>query len=831
MKNLTKLIIVAALGCMTLSSIAQEKQNWGDFKLWIDPGHSARENQGLYGYSEAQKVLRVGLATREFLYKYTTATDANIQMTRDDDNDNVSLEERSDMANAWGADFFYSIHSDAGTGANTTVTLFGGWKRNGEYVEKTPNGGKRYGDILCPNLTSVMYNTGTRGNYYDRVFYNGDVYNHDNQYPYLSVNRRTNMASLLSEGGFHTHPVQQGLNINESYKRLEAFGTFRSIMEYRGLNRPDMVLLAGVVTNSENSEALDNVTVTVDGRTIVTDSYESIFKNYVRNDGMVHNGFFLFEDLVPGQEYEVTYSCPGFSPATQTVTMKSDPQGLSGDNVTWANIALTSNSPAVVSSNSVANPDAVNTRHDIVLTFSRKMDKESVEQAFSINHSGRVIFTWDNDYTLRIGIGKLLEDMDYTIKIDGSIAKNSETGQFFDGDADGIEGGDYIFTFMTIPADLEAPHVTSTTPKENETQLYTQRPVIRIEFNEELDWNEDQAVDAVVVEDADGVKYEGRLVHSVLREASVLQLYLNEDLPRDKCFKVSVKGGFADFAGNLSEPKVFKFLSEYRTVASSTRLIDQYNASEWFSPGGSGSSKGFTAMEDQTMERSTFVHCSTEPSSAKIHFMFDPDTNDSYWGLRVYCRKTDTGSYLSAAESNGAVIQAFVHGDGSNMYVGHGIRAQVDGVKRYTKQQIHRGWEMVAWDVNNDSCEIVSGTVQLVTSPWKYDSFWIWRGYVADFEDEDPDFPSAAWEGDIYFDDLRYVHYNNEVQTASLDDINIGGGSSLDVTGDGIVDISDVNELIDVILGLSSNQKADVDGNGIADITDLNLVVNEILGI
>ena len=100
MKHLSKYFIIAAFSCMALGMNAEEKQDWGDFKLWIDPGHSKKENQGMYGYTEAQKVLRVGLATREYLKEFTTATNANIQMTRDDDQDYVSLEERSDMANA-----------------------------------------------------------------------------------------------------------------------------------------------------------------------------------------------------------------------------------------------------------------------------------------------------------------------------------------------------------------------------------------------------------------------------------------------------------------------------------------------------------------------------------------------------------------------------------------------------------------------------------------------------------------------------------------------------------------------------------------------------------
>ncbi len=778
MKDYKKNIMIAALASMAFGGGAQAqeitKQDWGTFKLWIDPGHSGRENSGLYSYTEAEKTLRVGLATRAFLFKYTTADETTIKMTREDDQTNVDLDERSDMANAWGADFFYSIHSDAGSPSkNSTVFLFGGWKLNGNYIEKTPNGGKKMGDIMCPNLTGVMYNTETRGNYYDRVFYNGDIDTHENQYPYLSVNRRTNMASILSEGGYHTLPMQQALNMNDSYKRLEGFATARSIMEYRGITRPDKVLLAGVVTNSENGQPIDNVSVTVNGKTIVTDSYESLFNKYVKNPNLVHNGFFLFEDdLTPGQEVTVTYKANGFPEETKTVTLKSDPQGLSGDNVTWANIALTSNSPAQVSGVSVTNPDAVSTLEDIVLTFSRNMDRASVEQAFSINNNGQVTLSWDNDYTLRINPKQLLDDMDYTITIDGSVAKNSQTNQFLDGDKDGAEGGNYVFSFTTKPADVEAPYVASTTPEANSTMKYTMRPVIRIEFNEQLMWNEDDVQgDEIVVTDKNGVVQTGRLTHAVVSGASVLHFYLDKDLELDQCYKVAVKGGFKDLSGNVSKGYVFKFLSEYRSVKSSGVIDATENVNDWFSPGGSGSSKGFTQMEDQTMVASTFVSNPSQTSSFKIHYEFDPETSAAYWGLRCY--KKNGAKYYS--DGKGAIIQAYVYGDGSHNWVGHGVRDRSDGasVKRYTKHQMNRGWEMVTFDVSNDQNEIVSGEKTLVEGLWMYDAFWIWRGQVADFADEDPDEPSQAWTGDIYFDELKYVHYNNEEQHASLEDIVI----------------------------------------------------------
>lgn len=836
MKSLSKYMMAVAFVCMAISANAQLKQDWGDFKLWIDPGHSGHENTGMYNYTEAQKVLRVGLATREFLYRFTTADSTTIQMTRDDDQDNVSLDERSDMANAWGADFFYSIHSDAGSGQNSTLFLFGGWKLNGEYIEKTPHGGKAYGDILCPNLTSVMYNTTTRGNYYDRVYYQGDVDTHENQYPYLSVNRRTNMASLLSEGGFHTHPVQQALNINEEYKHLEAFGTFRSILEYRGIERPDLVMLAGVVTNSENGQGIDGVTVTVNGETYITDTFESTFHNYVNNPGIVHNGFFLFEDLTPGETYEITYSCPGYTTASQTVTMQSDPQGLSGNNVTWGNIQLTNIAPPVVSGNTISNPGNVNTRYDMVITFSRNMDRASVEQAFIVSNNGQVTLSWDNDYTLRVKLNQLWDEMAYTFTIKGDIAKNSETGQFLDGDSDGIEGGDYVFSITTMPADTEAPYITSTTPEENTTERFTVRPVIRIEYNEELDWNEDLAEDAIVVEDKDGNKYEGALTHEVIREASVLHLFFNEDLPRDKCFKVTVKGGFADLAGNINpEGKVFKFLSEYRSVKDETAIIGEYNPSDWFSPGGSGSSYGFTSMDEQILERSSRVHRADIPSSYHVHFVWDPDTSEPWWGLRVHSNKTDA-SYLGNSCKD-AVIQAYVYGDGSNHYAGHLVRMRNDegSVKSRIVKQMHRGWENVTWDLLNEESNLVlTGTETFVTGIWRYDGFWVWRGRVEEFEDDDPDNPRAAWEGDMWYDEFKYCHYNNEEQTASLDDISIGDTAVTgDVTGDNIVDVEDVNAVINIILKVHSASYypgiSDLNNDGTIDVEDVNAIINIIL--
>ena len=303
MKNIKSIIgksilAIAAIAITSPCIMSIEKSTgWGDFKLFLDPGHSGRENRGLWGYSEAQKVLSIALTTKEYLLNYTDMPAENIKLCRKTEAESVSLEERSDMANAWGADFYYSIHSDASATVNTTVTLFGGWRNNGVEVEKTPNGGKAFGEFLNPNLTGVMRIT-TRGNWYDRCYYDRSPQTHANQYPYLSVNRRSNMASLLSEGGYHTIASQQQLNINKDYKRLEAFAAFQSILSYRNMTKPAQTFLAGIITNSENEVPIDGVTVEVDGLSYTTDTWESVFKDYTSNRDLIHNGFYLFEILV-----------------------------------------------------------------------------------------------------------------------------------------------------------------------------------------------------------------------------------------------------------------------------------------------------------------------------------------------------------------------------------------------------------------------------------------------------------------------------------------------------------------------------------------------------
>lgn len=90
------LFLVALVFVTTLTpanSSAQEVIGLSGWSLFLDPGHSRTENQGLYNYSEAEKVLRIGLALRDMLL--TTTDIDTVYLSRDNDQVSVSLSQRT----------------------------------------------------------------------------------------------------------------------------------------------------------------------------------------------------------------------------------------------------------------------------------------------------------------------------------------------------------------------------------------------------------------------------------------------------------------------------------------------------------------------------------------------------------------------------------------------------------------------------------------------------------------------------------------------------------------------------------------------------------------
>ena len=89
--------------------------------LFIDPGHSQDENMGINGYSEAKEVLQVSLYLMHILNEQTDID--TVYISRTNDNQSVSLYQRTNYANTVSASWYHSVHSDASSNTNTNRTL------------------------------------------------------------------------------------------------------------------------------------------------------------------------------------------------------------------------------------------------------------------------------------------------------------------------------------------------------------------------------------------------------------------------------------------------------------------------------------------------------------------------------------------------------------------------------------------------------------------------------------------------------------------------------------------------------------------------------------
>ncbi len=184
------------------------------------------------------------------------------------------------------------------------------------WTEKIPNGGKAMSDIMIGLLTNGMRTYTVKGSIGDCTFYQPT-----STCPYLSVNRNTLMPSELSEAGFHTNPIQNVLNMNAEWKRLEAYTFYWSILKHHSISRPYVGIVTGIITDLESGVKLNGATVEVEGKSYTTDSYASLFYKYTTDPELLKNGFYFIENVSAGTHQLIAYA-PGYDTLTVDVTPK-----------------------------------------------------------------------------------------------------------------------------------------------------------------------------------------------------------------------------------------------------------------------------------------------------------------------------------------------------------------------------------------------------------------------------------------------------------------------------------------------------------------------------
>lgn len=708
------------------------------WNIYLDPGHSKTENMGIYNYSEAEKVLRIGLALREMLLTETDIDTAYI--CRTNDQQLVDLSQRTDQANSLAAAWYHSIHSNAGSSTTNNVLLLWGedyWKN-----EKVPTGGKAMSDIMVELLSEGMripkHSSGSIG---DCSFYSPwhpSPCTPSRPGPWLHVNRATNMRSELSEGGHHTNPEQNQLNMNADWKRLEARTLFWSILDLHGIERPVTRILTGIVSDLESDLPINGAWITTEDRTYITDTYESLFYKYSTDSTELRNGFYYFEDLDSlADSAQIIVEADGYYSDTVSVLFVDD-------FFTFKDIKLISKVPPFITSTyPEQNDSSFSVLENIEINFSRPMNTASVESTLVIEPeiSGRIVWKNGNKQLLIIP-DSLRFSTEYQITID-SFATDLY-GHKFDGNKDGIAGDPYVFSFLT-GHDIYPPVLKKYYPSMNLRNV-ERRPIIRLEYDELL---QEQTVTSDVIKlerYSNKVNVNGTFKINTVNKKNIVHFFPEEELFPQELYVLRIFPGIKDLLDNETT-NAYGITFNTGDFDFEVTIIDNFEngVANWWKPNVSGSTTGIKPGTIMQSDAANTNLLTSSTVSMKLHYEWDLSANT--WLIREYL---GGGAPYNVKFDKEYIMQAYVFGDGSNTR----FRIAVDDKVPNSAAANHEvspwfiidwnGWKLLSWDMANDGTGEWLGDGNL-DGTLRFDSFQL--SYAE----------GAADTGSIFLDDLRVV--------------------------------------------------------------------------
>lgn len=144
-------------------------------KIYLDPGHGGND-PGAVGNGLQEKDVTLAIALKVRNYLNTNYSGHSIRMSRTTDTA-VSLAQRTNDANNWGADYFVSIHINAG-------------------------GGTGYEDYIHSNLADSSTTAQYRNLMHEEIMKQVDFRNRGKKKANFHVLRESAMSAILTENGF-----------------------------------------------------------------------------------------------------------------------------------------------------------------------------------------------------------------------------------------------------------------------------------------------------------------------------------------------------------------------------------------------------------------------------------------------------------------------------------------------------------------------------------------------------------------------------------------------------------------------------------------------------
>ena len=542
MKKLNLFILAIA------ASLCANAADLKDLKIYVNPGHGGHDSDDRNvavppfeggdpeGFWESNSNLVKGLDLRDLLEKYgATVMMSRTTNTTEDDRD---LHEIGYEANAFGADFFFSIHSNAtGTASryNQPLMLFRGFDD-----EPVKPADKAMAEVLNKHLLENRVtswsseNTWIRGDY---DFYDWGVG------VGLGVLRKLTVPGLLSEGSHHDYIPETYRLLNKEYCWLEAYHFTKAIMEYfnasekyttgvvagsiydNRLVRTESIYGSTFYGHDHSRPILGAVVSLIDGNgntveTYTTDQYQ--------------NGVYLFKSVAPGS-YKVKVTHPEYRDFEKEVE-------VTANNVTYLNPEMSrirNTAPEVVSYSPQwkEGEDGIICNARVEIDFNWDMDTESVEKNFSITPAVDGEILWeDSQYKFVFKPKRAFEtNTVYTVKI-GKDAKHPENIAM---------GKDFSFSFKT--GDYNSFDVIATSPSDND-RLHYAKPYIELRFKQHP--NAETIQKDIVIKNSAGetVSYNARSkkTSSLKDDFGYFQIRMSKDLEIGKTYVLDVNGNVRD---------------------------------------------------------------------------------------------------------------------------------------------------------------------------------------------------------------------------------------------------------------------------------------------
>ncbi|NUR72364.1 MAG: hypothetical protein HOU81_16235 [Hamadaea sp.] len=179
-------------------------------KLYLDPGHGGTDSGAVgNGLQEKALTLNIALQIRDILLADYSGIDIRMSRTTDA---TVSLQQRTDDANAWGADIFISVHINSGGGT----------------------GFESYRYLTTDSATLALHNA-MHSNALAGMRTVAGVTDRGMKTANFHVLRETTMPAILTENMFIDTVADANLLKNAAFLTADARGHAKGIASYLGL--------------------------------------------------------------------------------------------------------------------------------------------------------------------------------------------------------------------------------------------------------------------------------------------------------------------------------------------------------------------------------------------------------------------------------------------------------------------------------------------------------------------------------------------------------------------------------------------------------------------